>query len=254
MKKIGIVGSRRRDSEEDLETCRRILLEIYKEGDTLVSGGCPKGGDRFAEIFAKEYNIPIKIHYPDKSKLDPEKLKKNIKWAYAEINFARNTLIAQDSDVLIAVVASDRKGGTEDTIKKAEVMNKFALNVSGYETYNPIWFEKDCSKEDFELAVKEAIHECLPAIIKEDTFIDGDDLLRKSSMVLESKGFKIIKPEMEISLGGECYYNYSSHTEDERPDAIFDDDWSAILENNKRVKMEMHERHERHECRKEQGA
>lgn len=129
MKTIGIIGSRRRDSTADLEICRKVFLGHYEKGDRLVSGGCPKGGDKFAEIFAKEYNIPIKIHYPDKSKLDPEKMKKNPKWAYAEINYARNTLIAQDSDVLIAVVASDRKGGTEDTVKKAEKMNKIIVLV-----------------------------------------------------------------------------------------------------------------------------
>jgi hypothetical protein len=124
MKTIGIVGSRRRDSDEDFELCKIIFDSIYKKGDTLVSGGCPKGGDRFAEVLAKSYSIPIKIHYPDKTKLDPDKLKKSFKWAYAEINFARNTLIAQDSDILLAVVADDRTGGTEDTIKKAEKLKK----------------------------------------------------------------------------------------------------------------------------------
>jgi len=129
MKKIGIVGSRRRNSKEDYEALKRVFLDIYKEGDEIVSGGCPLGADHMAEILSKEYNIPIKIHYPNKSKLDPEKLKKNAKWAYAEINFARNTLISQDSDILICVVASDRKGGTEDTIKKAEKMNKTIVLV-----------------------------------------------------------------------------------------------------------------------------
>jgi len=32
--------------------------------------------------------------------------------------FIRNTYIARDSDVLIACVADDRIGGTEDTIRK----------------------------------------------------------------------------------------------------------------------------------------
>lgn len=124
MKKIGIVGSRRRDSIEDMQACRKVFLSIYEEGDIIISGGCPKGGDRFAYVFAQEYNIPITVHYPDKSKLDPEKMKKNPKWAYAEINYARNTLIAQDSDVIIAVVHEDRKGGTEDTLIKANKMGK----------------------------------------------------------------------------------------------------------------------------------
>jgi hypothetical protein len=138
MKRIGIIGSRRRDGLVDLEACRKVFLSVYQEGDIVVSGGCPKGGDRFAEIFIKEYNIPadrVIIHYPDKSKLDPEKLKKNPRWAYAEINYARNTLIARDSDVLICVVASDRTGGTEDTIKKAIKMGKVIKLVEDFDPY-----------------------------------------------------------------------------------------------------------------------
>lgn len=129
MKKIGIIGSRRRDTKEDLEACRKVFLSVYEKGDTIVSGGCPKGGDRFAEIFIEEYQTPKIIHYPDKSKLDPVKLKQNPKWAYAEINYARNTLMAQDSDIIIAVVARDRKGGTEDTIKKATKLGKKIILV-----------------------------------------------------------------------------------------------------------------------------
>lgn len=138
MKRIGIIGSRRRDSKEDLELLRKSFLSIYENGDLITSGGCGRGGDAFAEILAKEYDIPIKIHYPDKSKLDPEKLKKNIKWAYAEINYARNTLIARDSDVLICVVSPDRLGGTEDTIKKAEKMGKKIILVPQVEVKESI--------------------------------------------------------------------------------------------------------------------
>ena len=124
MKVIGIVGSRRRNSQEDYNQAEKAFLEIYEKGDSLVSGGCPIGADRFAEIISSKFNVHIDIHYPDKTKLDPEKLPMNPKWAYAEINFARNTLIARDCDVLIAQVASDRKGGTEDTILKAQIFKK----------------------------------------------------------------------------------------------------------------------------------
>jgi len=127
---IGIVGSRRRDTQEDFEQCEKTFLDVYNPGDTIVSGGCPKGGDRFAEILAKKYNVPIRIHYPDKSQLDQDLLNKNPRAAYAKINYARNTLIAQDADILLAVVASDRKGGTEDTVKKAEKMGKRIILVS----------------------------------------------------------------------------------------------------------------------------
>lgn len=105
-KTIGIVGSRRRDSNEDFEMCLSAFERVYTKGDTIVSGGCPKGGDRFAEIIAVRYDIPIEIHYPD--------------WDHygRSAGLRRNTLIANDADILIAVVAADRRGGTEDTIRK----------------------------------------------------------------------------------------------------------------------------------------
>ena len=111
-KKIGIVGSRRRDTEEDYQQCEKTFLETYEDGDELVSGGCHKGGDRFCEIIAKKYQVPIKIYYAQWDKLGKG------------AGFARNTDIARDSDVIIALVAKDRTGGTEDTIKKAEKMKK----------------------------------------------------------------------------------------------------------------------------------
>lgn len=117
---IGIVGSRRRNSDEDLELLLDSLIPVLERLDSenyeikFVSGGCPLGGDRFAEIIANQFNIPIIIHYPDKSSLPSNPTKKD----FAIINYARNTLIARDSNILFAVVAPDRKGGTEDTIKK----------------------------------------------------------------------------------------------------------------------------------------
>lgn len=112
MKKIGIVGSRRRDNSWDYKECFDVFNEVYKHGDMLVSGGCPKGGDAFAIRIARAKGLSITIHYPDwegKGK---------------SAGFQRNTLIANDCDVLIAVVAADRKGGTEDTIVKCNNQNK----------------------------------------------------------------------------------------------------------------------------------
>lgn len=106
-KVIGIVGSRRRDGLADLAKTERAFKAIYQVGDTIASGGCPKGGDRFAEIIAKAMNISIKIHEAEWEKYG------------RGAGFRRNSFIADDADVLIAVVADDRTGGTEDTIKKA---------------------------------------------------------------------------------------------------------------------------------------
>lgn len=114
-KVIGIIGSRRRNSATDFLKIMEALNEVFKAGDEIVSGGCPEGGDRFAEIIAKEQKIPIKIYYPD--------------WARKgkSAGFQRNTLIAQEAEILIAAVAEDRKGGTEDTIRKYQKLGKTDL-------------------------------------------------------------------------------------------------------------------------------
>jgi hypothetical protein len=133
MVRIGVIGSRRRNSEDD---CVLLFNEIEKrvkeygpENVTLISGGCPTGGDFFAEVIQEELQLPnpMIIHYPDKNQLDPVLMKRSPRMAYAAINYARNTLIARDSDELIALVAVDRKGGTEDTIRKFKGFGKDSL-------------------------------------------------------------------------------------------------------------------------------
>lgn len=115
-KTIGIVGTRRRDSDDDYRVCCVAFDKIYKPGDRLVSGGCSKGGDKFAEMLAKKMGLTITIHYPN--------------WGQGRFaGFARNTNIAEDADVLIAVVAEDRTGGTEDTVKKALKLGKQVICV-----------------------------------------------------------------------------------------------------------------------------
>ena len=76
-----------------------------------------KRGDRFAEVLAKQYGIPILICYPNWNKY-----KKGA-------GFVRNSQIAQESDYLIACTTTNKKGGTEDTIKKFEKLNKGEVYV-----------------------------------------------------------------------------------------------------------------------------
>src|SRR3990167_10705948 len=100
MAKIGIVGSRRRNSQADFLLTEKTFLSIYREGDEIVSGGCPQGGDRFAEALAKKYQLPIKIYYA--------------KWNYLgkAAGFQRNGNIARDADLLIAIVAEEDRKST----------------------------------------------------------------------------------------------------------------------------------------------
>lgn len=105
---IGIVGSRRRDTEKDKLLVEQNLLEYIKQyGDvTICSGHCPKGADRFAEELAEKYKLKTIIY--------PADWKKYGRGA----GFIRNTDIAKTSDKLIACVTPDRTGGTEDTVEK----------------------------------------------------------------------------------------------------------------------------------------
>lgn len=119
--KVAIVGTRRRDTEEDLNTVESALNKLLTAwvgaNIHIISGGCPKGGDRFAEIIAKNHGYPITIFYPN--------------WQlYGKgAGIVRNTDIAKECDFLIACVAPDRKGGTEDTIKKAKKFGKEIIIV-----------------------------------------------------------------------------------------------------------------------------
>lgn len=111
--RIGIIGCRARDSFKDyMLVCETVLkLQERIEITDIVSGGCKKGGDRFAEIIAHELKIIPTIFYPQCSKNSP-------KYIYREEAFKRNWKIAQNSDILIALVSKERTGGTEDTIRK----------------------------------------------------------------------------------------------------------------------------------------
>jgi len=112
LKIIGIVGSRRRNTIEDLKKVEDAFLRIYEDGDMIVSGGCPQGADKFAEMLAKKHQVPITIHYAKWNKLGKA------------AGFIRNGDIVEDADMLIACVAEDRTGGTEDTIEKFKKKNK----------------------------------------------------------------------------------------------------------------------------------
>ena len=109
MKVIGVIGTRSRNTLEDYIKVQKKFLEYYKPGDSICSGLCPKGGDKFAVLIAANLKLS-----KEKRLWFPANWKKFGRAA----GFIRNTDIAENSDILIACVSKDRTGGTEDTIKK----------------------------------------------------------------------------------------------------------------------------------------
>lgn len=129
---IGIVGSRRRDTQADFSAVHQAFVKLYTPGDRIVSGGCPQGGDRFAEMIAIDLAKPCHFSFADLWSMSHQQRHHAIKELGAPIilhhaqwsthgkraGFIRNGLIARDADILIASVSPDRIGGTEDTIGK----------------------------------------------------------------------------------------------------------------------------------------
>lgn len=122
MKKFIIIGSRRRDTEEDFQKVYKEFSKYYEEGDIIISGGCPKGGDCFAEIIGyrlglNEVDGTLIIHRPVKPKNGSPK------YEWVKAFYDRNTIVANEAEndtIIIACVTPDRKGGTEDTLKKVK--------------------------------------------------------------------------------------------------------------------------------------
>lgn len=120
MKKFIIIGSRRRNSEEDFRKVYTEFSKYYEPEDIIISGGCSKGADRFAEIIGERLGLTedernLIIHRPELPKKDSPK------WAYTKAFYNRNSKVAneaEDDTITIACVSSDRRGGTEDTLKK----------------------------------------------------------------------------------------------------------------------------------------
>lgn len=99
---IGIVGARKRNSQEDLHLVVEAFYKVYKNGDVICSGGCPTGADSFAKLIHIREKIPY-LEFPANWNLHGK-----------SAGYIRNKLIAEASDILIAMVTdeSEAKGGT----------------------------------------------------------------------------------------------------------------------------------------------
>lgn len=116
---LAIVGSRKLEGHPDLETQIALILDAYNPSQ-VVSGGAI-GVDQAAVRVAKAWGIPT-----DEKKPQPTK---GGKAEYRRACFARNTLIAEASDVVVGIMLPGGTGGTQDTLDKATRMGKRVQSV-----------------------------------------------------------------------------------------------------------------------------
>jgi len=109
--RIGVVGSRRRTNRQAVEAC---IAELSPE--TVVVTGGAEGPDQWAEAAARARGLAV-VHRPDLQGV-------KVYYQAAQRHYDRNQRIIDDCDRVIAFVAADRKGGTEDTIRRAERAGK----------------------------------------------------------------------------------------------------------------------------------
>lgn len=105
--RVAIVGSRRYANRSEVEDAVNRL----GDNDIVISGGCA-GVDTWAVIKAKARGLKTEVYLP--------KLKTRMtKWEATQAYYARNEEVVRRSEIVLAYVAGDRKGGTENTIKIA---------------------------------------------------------------------------------------------------------------------------------------
>ncbi len=106
-KHVAIVGSR---SRTDRQTVDRLVAG-FPADTVLVSGGAP-GPDTWAEEAAKQYGLKIHVFRPDLAGVRSQ--------GQATRRYhRRNQLIVDMADEMVALVAPNRRGGTENAVRRA---------------------------------------------------------------------------------------------------------------------------------------
>ena len=117
--KYGIVGSRDRIDKQSVID----FVNTLTSADTVITGGCV-GPDLWAEHAANNADIPTIVFLP---KLPA---KGSPRYEFTKAFYARNKLIAENCDTLVAFVSKERKGGTENTIKQAQRLGRKIIIIA----------------------------------------------------------------------------------------------------------------------------
>lgn len=111
VRRVAIIGSRQRT---DRETVTRLVRNLGP-GVIVVSGGC-EGPDQWAAEEARAIGLEVVEHLPDLSECRQ-------RFEFTKRFYERNQRVVEDATEVFALVAPNRKGGTEDTIKRARKAN-----------------------------------------------------------------------------------------------------------------------------------
>ena len=110
--RIAIIGSRKRSDRSAVAAAVAAL----PQDAIVVSGGC-QGPDEWAAAEARLRGLPVVEHLPDLGGCRQ-------RFEYTRAYYARNQRVVDDCDRVIAFVSPDRKGGTEDSLKRAAAAGK----------------------------------------------------------------------------------------------------------------------------------
>jgi len=135
---VGIIGSRRRNSDKDfgklVARLSQLERETEREIEKIVTGDCDEGGDKFAREIADMFGYEKDVkRIRDPYTNEPMDFK-NHRWfdyyIMTGIFYKRDEEIAKEPmDYLLALVAPNRIGGTEKTINY-------------FKRHNKNWYEK----------------------------------------------------------------------------------------------------------------
>ena len=131
--KIAIVGSRRYENKKKIKDFIFKLKQEHGEDTVIVSGGCKDGADKYAKKYALELGLQYEEYPPFHEVYNlycvlPESCYgKNY---HVKYYFARNKLIAKNSDIVVGFIPKGHvSNGTNSTLKYAEKFDKKTIII-----------------------------------------------------------------------------------------------------------------------------
>lgn len=149
--KLGIVGSRKYANPAKVRRVIEKYIQQYGSKNlTIVSGGCPDGGDAIAKKLALDMGLEYKEFPPAHAKHNSFCVlpKSEYNKSYQVANyFTRNTQIAEFCDHIAAFIVSGIKAnGTMDTVGKAYDLGKPAIVFEDKPNENDSACKSACDK------------------------------------------------------------------------------------------------------------